>query len=96
MRLELPQNPGKYIRVQGGLNPQGMLVIAVGNPTPVAVNGIAVNVQFRDASGQVRERRRLLQGTLPAGQQRQLQTGLGPFQSADQFRVALASARIAE
>jgi hypothetical protein len=44
----------------------------------------------------VRERRRLLQGTLPAGQQRQIQTWLGPFQRADQFRVALASARIAE
>ena len=96
MKLDLPDNPGKYIRVQGGLDRQGMLVVTVGNPTPVAVNGVAVAVQFRDANGQVRERRRLLQGTLPAGQQRQVNTGLGPFQSPDQFRVALASARIAE
>jgi predicted Zn-dependent protease len=96
MRLELPQNPGKYIRVQSGLDPQGMLVVAVANPTPVAVGGVAITVQFADAAGRVRERRRLLQGTLPAGQQRQIQTWLGPFQRADQFRVALASARIAE
>jgi predicted Zn-dependent protease len=96
MRLELPQNPGKYIRVQGAIDSQGMLVIAIANPTPVAVGGIAITVQFADASGQVRERRRVLEGTLPAGQQRKIQTGLGPFQSADQFRVFVASARIAE
>jgi hypothetical protein len=40
--------------------------------------------------------RRDLNGTLAAGQQVQVPTGLGPFQSADQFRVSVSSARIAE
>jgi beta-barrel assembly-enhancing protease len=96
MRLELPQNPGKYIRTQGGLDAQGLLVVAVANPTPVAVSGVAFAVQYADAEGRVREFRRALNGTLPAGQQRQIATGLGPFQRADQFRVTLTSARIAE
>ena len=96
MRLDLPQNPGKYVRIQAALNPQGMLVVAIGNPTSVAVRGIAFTVQYADPEGRTRELRRTLDGTLPAGQQRQLPTGLGPFQSADQFRVTLTAARIAE
>ena len=96
MRLELPQNPGKYIRTQAGLDDRGMLVVAVGNPTRVPVTGLSVAVQYVDAQGRVRDMRRDYPGTLGAGQQAQVATGLGPFQSAEQFKVALASARIAE
>jgi predicted Zn-dependent protease len=96
MKLDLPENPGKYIRTQGGLDGAGMLVVAVGNPTSVPVTGISIAIQYVDAQGQTREVQRKLSGTLAAGQQSQVATGLGPFQSAEQFRVALASARIAE
>ncbi len=96
MRLELPQNPGKYIRTQAGLDGRGLLVVAVANPTPVAVTGLAVAIQYVDAQGRTREVRRELPGTLAAGKQAQVATGLGPFQNSNQFRVALASARIAE
>src|SRR5262245_30247212 len=96
MKLDLPENPGKYIRAQAGLDGAGMLVVAVGNPTTVPVRGIALTIQYVDAQGQKREVQRKLNGTLAAGQQSQGSTGLGPFQSSEQFRVALASARIAE
>ena len=96
MRLELPQNPGKYIRAQAGLDPRGMLVVAVGNPTRVPGEGLAIAVQYVDAQGRLRELRRNFNGTLAAGQQVQVATGLGPFQSSDQFKVAIASAQIAE
>ena len=96
MRLELPQNPGKYIRTQAALDSRGMLVVAIGNPTQVPVKGLSVAVQYVDAQGQLRDFKRDFNGTLAAGQQVQVATGLGPFQTADQFRVALTSARIAE
>ena len=96
MRLELPQNPGKYVRTEAGLDGRGMLVVAVGNPTPLPVTGLSIAVQYVDAEGRLREIRRNFSGTLAAGQQSQIATGLGPFQSADQFKVALTSARIAE
>ncbi len=96
MRLELPQSPGKYIRAQAGLDPRGMLVVALANPTRVPVSGLSVAVQYVDAEGHLREVRRDFRGTLAAGQQVQLATGLGPFQDANQFKVALAAARIAE
>jgi hypothetical protein len=73
-----------------------MLVVAVGNPTRVPVADLSIAVQYVDAQGRVRDLRRDLNGTLAAGQQEQVATGLGPFQSADQFKVAVTSARIAE
>jgi predicted Zn-dependent protease len=96
LRLDLPQNPGKYLRAQAGLDSRGMLVVAIGNPTRVPVRGLAIRGQYVDAEGRRRDFRRAVSGTLAAGQQLRIATGLGPFQSADQFRIALASARIAE
>ena len=96
MRLELPQNPGKYIRTQAGLDARGMLVVAVGNATPVPVTGISIAIQYVDAQGRLQDMQRNYPGTLAAGQQAQVATGLGPFQNANQFKVALVSARIAE
>jgi tetratricopeptide (TPR) repeat protein len=96
MRLELPGNPGKYIRAQGGIDPRGLLVVAIGNPTRVPVTGLSIAVQYVDAEGRLRELRREVGGTLAPGQQLQVATGLGPFKDATQFKVALAAARIAQ
>lgn len=96
MRIELPENPGKYVRTQAALDSRGLLVVAIGNPTRVPMSGIALTVQYVDAEGKLRDFRRSLNVTLAAGRQVQVPTGLGPFQSAEQFRVAVSSARIAE
>lgn len=96
MRIDLPENPGKYLRAQAGLDPSGKLIVAIANPTRVPVTGLSIAVQYVDASGQTRELRRNLSGTLAAGQQEQIATGLGPFQNANQYRVTITSARIAE
>jgi predicted Zn-dependent protease len=96
MRLELPDNPGKYLRLQAGVDQNGMLLVAVGNPTRVPVTGLSIMVQYVDGAGRTREFRRELSGTLAAGQQAQVATGLGPFQSANQYRAAIASARVAD
>ena len=96
MRLELPQNPGKYIRAQAGLDSRGMLVVALANPTRVPVKGLSIAVQYVDAQGRLRDMQRTYPGTLAGGQQAQVATGLGPFQDANQFKVALTSAQIAE
>ncbi len=84
------------MRTQAALDSRGLLVVAIGNPTRVPMSGIGLTVQYVDAGGKLRDFRRNLDGTLAAGQQVQVPTGLGPFQSADQFRIAVSSARIAE
>ncbi len=96
MRLDLPQNPGKYVQVQSGLDAKGMLVIMLGNPGDVVLAGLELTVEYADAQGRTREVRQALEGRLAAGAQRRVATGLGPFQAANQYRVALTSARIVE
>ncbi|MGQ0383546.1 MAG: M48 family metalloprotease [Gammaproteobacteria bacterium] len=96
MRLELPENPGKYLRLQAGVDQNGMLLVAVGNPTKIPVTGLSISVQYVDGAGRTREFRRDLNGTLAPGQQSQVATGLGPFQSANQYRAAITRARVAE
>lgn len=73
-----------------------MLVITIGNPNQVPVAGIAISVQYVDTAGRTRDFQRNLSGTLAAGQQTQVASGLGPFQGANQYRVTITSARIAE
>jgi tetratricopeptide (TPR) repeat protein len=95
-RLDLPANPEKYLRKQAALDQNGMLMIAIGNPTQVPVTGISFHVQYVDAGGRTRELLRNLGGTLAAGQQTQVATGLGPFQNANQYRVTITAARVVE
>jgi predicted Zn-dependent protease len=96
MRLDLAGNPEKYLRKQAALDAGGKLIVAIANATRVPVNGIVIAVQYVDAAGKTREFRRELGGTLGGGQQAQVATGLGPFQNSNQFRVAIAGARVAE
>ncbi|MGE0031088.1 MAG: M48 family metalloprotease [Steroidobacteraceae bacterium] len=96
LRLDLPDNPEKYLRKQATLDQAGMLVVAIGNPTGLPVTGISIAVQYVDSGGRTREIQRNLSGTLAAGQQTQVASGLGPFQSANQYRVTITAARIAE
>ncbi len=96
LRLDLPDNPEKYLRKQAALDQNGMLMVAIGNPTQVPVTGLSFHVQYVDAAGRTRELQRNLGGTLAAGQQTQVASGLGPFQNANQYRVTITAARVVE
>ena len=94
MRLDLPNNPGKYIQARGGLDNSGQLVVEVANPTRVTVTDIVVTVRYADAQGAIRELgRRVAQ--LPPGQGTRIATGLGPFTSTNQFEVGVTDANVA-
>ncbi len=96
LRLDLPDNPERYLQKQAGLDGEGQLVVQIGNPTKVPVTDIRLGVRFVDAGGRVREMVRELQGKLSGGQTSQIPTGLGPFTDARQFQVVILSARVAE
>jgi len=94
VRLDLPNNPGKYIQARGGLDNSGQLVVEVANPTRVTVTDIVVTVRYADAQGAIRELgRRVAQ--LPPGQGTRIATGLGPFTSTNQFEVGVTDANVA-
>ena len=94
VRLDLPNNPGKYIQARGGLDNAGQLIVEVANPTRVAVTDVLVTVRYADSQGAVRELGRRID-ELPAGQATRFATGLGPFTSSQQFEVGVTGARVA-
>jgi beta-barrel assembly-enhancing protease len=94
VRLDLPNNPGKYIQARGGLDNSGQLVVEVANPTRVAVTDVVVAVRYADSQGAIRQVGRRI-NDLPPGQATRFATGLGPFSSSQQFEVGVAEARVA-
>ena len=94
--LDLEANPDKYI--QHGCYPDANanLIIAVANPTPVAIRDIRLVVQYRDSSGLTRSREELIRGPIPPGQRADLNTGLGPYAQGGGCPVSLVAAAIAD
>ncbi len=96
MRLDLGNNPGKYLQTRGGLDSNGQLLVAINNPTSVDVRGLRLEIRYLDGNGQVRSITRSINGTLRGGQSTTAATGLGPFVNSSQFEVSLIGAQIAQ
>ena len=94
VRLDLPQNPGRYLQVATATDAQGQLIVQISNPTGVTVANLGMAVRFYDSQGTVRETNRVMNQALQPGQRVQLATGLGPFSSANSYQVELQNARI--
>ncbi|MEM7762963.1 MAG: M48 family metalloprotease [Pseudomonadota bacterium] len=96
MRMDFARNPGAFLQVRSGTDGNGQLLIAINNPNPLAVRNIQVRIRYLDSEGRTRDVSRRFNGTLAAQQNTTVATGLGPFQSAQQFDVQLTGAALAE
>ncbi len=76
LRLDLPNNPHKYIQARAASAGNGELVVRVGNATTVPIRNIVVEIQIKDKSGRTRNFRRDLRGTLAAKKQTTIGTGV--------------------
>ncbi len=92
IRLELPDNPEKYLKIDFALDRQGMLIARLANPTPVGVFDVRFTVSYNDASGRVRQANLRISRPLTAESTTQLATGLGPI--ADSKQISNLAARI--
>src|SRR5690606_1525380 len=94
VRLDLPQNPARYLSVRTGLDAQGQLLIEVANPTGVEAADVALTVRYA-AEGALRQSSHRVP-RLAAGASQRIATGLGPFASANAYEVTIARARLAQ
>jgi len=94
IRLDLPDNPGRYLALRSGLDSQGQLITEVENPTAVAVTGVIIVIRYVDNAGAIQQTRRALNRTLASGESLRIATGLGPFTNPDSFQIDLEAARI--
>ena len=92
LRLDLPENPARYVRARTGLDGDGQLLVGLENGTRTTIGSVRLRIQYLDNQGQVRTVTRAVPGTLTPGSRRTLATGLGPFTAANQYQVAVVSA----
>lgn len=99
MRLDMPQNPGRYLKGLVQVDSRGNLYATVQNPTGIAVNRVQLRVVRFDArSGlAVQSSPMTLNGTLAGNQQSSLQVRGVRLKSQDElrlYRVVIESARV--
>jgi hypothetical protein len=98
--LELPENPGKYIKSAAVLGQDGAVGAGVRNDAPVNVRDVRLKVEYIDASGQVRQLSRNIDRTLAPGDQAVVRTGISGISNttelARRVRVTVLSAQVAE
>ncbi len=94
-RLELEQNPGKYLKTRMGFNNNGVVAIAVYNQSPLPVKNVEVVAAYFDERGnQVsREQRFRLRQTLGPKQQGTITTRI---KQGNGLRSAVSRATIAQ
>ncbi len=87
--IELPRNPGKYVRARAVPVAGGHVAVKIDNASPVAVRGVVVEIRYLDASGQLRQFNQTIKATLAAGKQISARTKLGGI-PAGQLRQRVA------
>jgi len=96
VRLDLENNPGKYLQVSCSADSSANLVVSIGNGTPVAVRDIRFVVQYRDNAGVTRNMEESIRGPIQPGQRADRRTSLGPYTQGAACPVSLTAARIDE
>jgi predicted Zn-dependent protease len=102
VRIDLPKNPGKYLKTAARTDSSGNLYAVVQNPTPVAVSGVQLRViRYDEKTGRAVDQSRPLtiSGNVAAGKQGQLQVQGVKLKSQEElklYRVVIERAALAD
>ncbi len=97
-RLDLEDNPSRYLQAVLSITKDGYLVVKVSNQTQVAVKGVRVAVGPKVGKGIREQGSYRVSRTLPGGKAVQLRTDLGPMSVANarRYGAVVTAARVAE
>ncbi|HEY5665228.1 MAG TPA: M48 family metalloprotease [Gammaproteobacteria bacterium] len=95
VRLDLPENPERYLALASTLDSGGLLVVRIENRTEFEVGSIQLVVGYIEGD-RARLARRLLEGTLAPGATRTHATSLGPFAPGTGYEVSIERAEVIE
>lgn len=96
LRLDLPENPQKYLKIALGLDERGFLLARLTNPTPEPIGDIGFAVRFADGRGKQQTVRRSWNGTLAPKSSTVVQVGIGPLPDLKGAQAAIVAARLLE
>jgi predicted Zn-dependent protease len=95
VRLDLADNPDKYIQVRCFQDNSGNLGLSIGNATPLTVTGVRYAVQYYDGAG-TRVREGSVRGEIRPGTAVNVSTGIGPYPAGSGCPVQITAARVAD
>ena len=100
MRMDLPQNPGNYVKATGQFDAEGQLFVVVRNQAPVALRDVQVTPVLVNNAGRVVQQGSpvRLRGTLKPGGQTAVPAGVGSItrEQLPYLRFHVDGARVAE
>ncbi|MEA3361910.1 MAG: M48 family metalloprotease [Thermodesulfobacteriota bacterium] len=96
IRLDLPDNPHKYLQMKLGRDRSNYLLVQINNRTRQTVDDISFIVQFRDAQGKVRTVQLQLSNRLAPQQSKTVATGIGPFADLKNVQGKVVRALVVE
>jgi tetratricopeptide (TPR) repeat protein len=86
-RLDLAENPGRYLKAGLTLGRDGQIYVTIKNTAPVPVRNVRYEIGQVDRSGRLsRGSRRSVRGTIPAGQSIRVGSGIGGLTNSKQLR----------
>ena len=97
VRLDLPDNPHRYLKVRLGLDRRNYLLAEVVNGTAMTVTDVDLVIQVMDDSGYRRRIPLRVPGQIGSQQAVRLATGIGPFDDGKDLRnvqAGVTSARL--
>jgi predicted Zn-dependent protease len=97
-RLDLQDNPARYLETALGLTSDGYLVVSVRNSAPLTVTGVRVVVGPQVGGGLREQASYRVPRTLKAGQTARVRTDIGPMNAAAarRYGAVVSDARLAE
>ncbi|NOQ41929.1 MAG: M48 family metalloprotease [Desulfuromusa sp.] len=96
IRLDLPDNPHKYLQLKLGRDRSNYLLVQINNRTRETVADVGFVVQFKDTQGKIRTVRLQLSDRLAPQQSKTLATGIGPFADLKNVQGMVVRARVVE
>ena len=94
VRLDIDENPGRYVSSRCDADQNGNLVVSLRNDTSRAMVGIGVTVEFVRSDGQRQAVDRVYSRSLASGGIGRLVTGLGPYPPGSACRTNVTSVRL--
>lgn len=96
LRLDLPENPHKYLKIALALDARGMVQARLSNPTGEAVSELRFALRLTDSRGQQQTLQRSWSGTLAPGAAAVVAVGIGPRADLKGVQAAIVGARLVE
>jgi predicted Zn-dependent protease len=96
VRLDIGDNPHKYISLGGGLGTHGYLMLQIQNETEIPITAMRIQINYVDSNANRRRATLEVNNVLHGREKIQLNTNIGPLSSLKNVEAKILGASVAE